>query len=171
MALPVIVWTQGTAQPSTPARPATPAPTATAGAKTAGTPAAAAAPGAAVAGEQAQEPYSYSPDGRRDPFISLVARGIDNTGSGKHADGLGNIETNELLLRGVMQSKGAYFALVQSPDGKTYTAHVNDHLADGVIRSITPQGMVIMQEVNDPLSLIKQREVRKGLRASDDVKQ
>jgi hypothetical protein len=69
-----------------------------------------------------------------------------------------------------MNSKGTYLALVSGPDGKTYTAHVNDRLMDGTIRSITPQGVVIVQEVNDPLSLIKQREVRKGLRTAEDGK-
>jgi hypothetical protein len=61
-------------------------------------------------------------------------------------------------------------ALVAGPDGKTYTAHANDRLLDGIIRTVTPQGLVIMQEVNDPLSLVKQREVRKGLRAAEDGK-
>ena len=36
---------------------------------------------------------------------------------------------------------------------------------DGTIRAITNQAVVLMQEVNDPLSLEKQREVRKSLRA------
>ena len=74
-------------------------------------------------------------------------------------------------VEGVLLSRGTYIALVQAPDGKTFTAHVNDKLVDGTVRSITPQGLVIMQEVNDPLSLIKQKEVRKGLRTSDDGKQ
>ena len=74
------------------------------------------------------------------------------------------------MLRGVMQSRNSYVALVSGPDGKTYPAHVNDRLLDGVIRSVTPQGIVIMQEVNDPLSLVKQREVRKGLRTAEDGK-
>ena len=83
---------------------------------------------------------------------------------------MGGLATADLMVRGVLQSRDAYVALVQGADGKTFTAHVNDRLADGTIRSITPQGVVIAQEVNDPLSLIKVKEVRKGLRA-DDVKQ
>jgi Tfp pilus assembly protein PilP len=119
----------------------------------------------------AAEPYSYNPDGRRDPFVSLVARGMQPDATGKRAEGLGGLTTAEMMLTGVLQSRGAYVALVKAPDGKTFTAHVNDHVADGTIRSINPQGMVIMQEVNDPLSLVKVKEVRKGLRASDDGKQ
>jgi hypothetical protein len=117
----------------------------------------------------ALEPYTYDPEGRRDPFVSLLSRGME-PGSGVRTSGLGGMTTSELILRGVLQSRGAYVAIVAGPDGKTYRAHVNDRLLDGVIRSVTPQGIVIMQEVNDPLSLVKQREVRKGLRTAENGK-
>jgi hypothetical protein len=47
---------------------------------------------------------------------------------------------------------------------------VNDRLLDGSVRAITSDTLVLMQDVNDPLSLTKQREVRKTLRAAVDVK-
>jgi Tfp pilus assembly protein PilP len=114
-------------------------------------------------------PYTYDPDGRRDPFVSLLSRGAE-AAVGMKVAGLSGMATADLMVRGVMQSRGAYVAIVAGPDGKTYRAHVNDRLLDGVIRSVTPQGIVIMQEVNDPLSLVKQREVRKGLRTAEDGK-
>jgi type IV pilus assembly protein PilP len=117
----------------------------------------------------APEAYAYDPAGRRDPFVSLLSRGIEPV-NGKRLTGLAGLTTGELMLRGVLQSRNSYVALVSGPDGKTYSAHVNDRLLDGVIRSVTPQGIVIMQEVNDPLSLVKQREVRKGLRTAEDGK-
>ena len=43
--------------------------------------------------------------------------------------------------------------------------------ADGVIKAVTIQGLVIVQEVNDPLSLVKQLEVTKRLRSLEDAKQ
>ena len=152
--------------------PAAQTPAAAQPAKTASTPAPTPAPGAtpgAAAAAPAPEPYTYNPEGRRDPFVSLVLRGVE-AGPMKHGDGLGNLSTAELVVRGVLNSKGAYIALVSGPDGKTFPARVNDRIMDGTIRSINPQGLVIVQEVNDPLSLIKQREVRKGLRASEDGK-
>ncbi len=161
-----------------PAKPA-PAPSAPAGATAPAAPATGApgtpaqgapAPGApAPNAPPAPESYTYNPEGRRDPFVSLVARGAEPV-AGKRADGLSALGTNDLMVRGVLLNRGAYIALVSGPEGRTFTAHVNDRLVDGTIRSITPQGLVIMQEVNDPLSLIKQREVRKGLRASEDGK-
>ena len=135
-------------QPATPASPQPPAPATSA---------------------PAPEAYTYDPAGRRDPFVSLLSRGIEPPG-GKKLAGLAGLATADIMLRGVLQSRNSYVALISGPDGKTYSAHANDRLLDGVIRSVTPQGIVIMQEVNDPLSLVKQREVRKGLRTAEDGK-
>jgi len=154
-----VVLAQGTA-PAQPAKPAIPPAT---------TPAPGATTPGAAAAAPAPEPYTYNPEGRRDPFVSLILRGVE-AGPVRHGDGLASLTTMELVVRGVMNSKGAYIALVSGPEGKTFPAHVNDRISDGTIRSISPQGLVIVQEVNDPLSLIKQREVRKGLRASEDGK-
>ena len=127
------------------------------------------APAAAAPVAPAPEAYTYDPAGRRDPFVSLLSRGLEPA-AGKKTTGLGSLTTGEVMLRGVMQSRNSYVALLSGPDGKTYSARANDRLVDGVIRSVTPEGIVIMQEVNDPLSLVKQREVRKGLRTAEDVK-
>ena len=136
-------------------------------------PPAATQPAAAAADAGAQPPaadaYSYDPAGRRDPFVSLLTRGTDAV-PGRKTAGLSGLATSDLMLRGVLQSRSSYVALVSAPDGKTYAARANDRLLDGVIRSVTPQGLVIMQDVNDPLSLVKQREVRKGLRTAEDAK-
>ena len=137
---------------------------------TAATPPAAAVESAKPAEALVAEPYTYSQEGRRDPFVSLVSRGTDSSSARSTTAGLGGIATAELVLRGVMLSRGAYVAFISGPDGKTHRAHVNDRVADGVIRTVTPSGIVIMQEVNDPLSLVKQREVRKGLRTAEDGK-
>jgi Tfp pilus assembly protein PilP len=125
-------------------------------------------PAAPVAAAPA-EPYTYDPAGRRDPFVSLLSRGIESA-VGVNTSGLGGMATADLMVRGVLQSRGSYVAIVSGPDGKTYRARVNDRLLDGIIRSVTPQGIIVMQEVNDPLSLVKQREVRKGLRTAEDGK-
>jgi len=36
---------------------------------------------------------------------------------------------------------------------------------------VIAQGLIVIQEVNDPLSLVKQREVRKLLRTLEDGKE
>jgi hypothetical protein len=69
-----------------------------------------------------------------------------------------------------MQSRGSLVAMIMGPDNKTYIVHPGDRLLDGTIKSITPQGLIVIQEVNDPLSLVKQREVSKLLRSAEGAK-
>ena len=118
--------------------------------------------------------YQYSPEGRRDPFVSLVNRGTDAGRAGaaasKRPEGVAGLETGSLVVRGIILSRGTWLAMVAGPDGKVFTVRAGDKLFDGVVRSVTAQAVVIFQEVNDPLSLEKQREVRKFLRGGEEVK-
>jgi Tfp pilus assembly protein PilP len=75
-----------------------------------------------------------------------------------------------VTLKGTLASQGSYVAIVQGSDNKTYIVKAGDKLLDGTIRAITPDGMVITQQVTDPLSLEKTREVRKVLRQTDEGK-
>ena len=84
--------------------------------------------------------------------------------------GLGGLGTSEVSLRGVLTSEGAFVGILQGADSKNYIVRVGDRLSDGTIRSITRDSMVILQQVNDPLSLEKQREVRKLLRQTEEAK-
>jgi Tfp pilus assembly protein PilP len=114
--------------------------------------------------------FEYTPEGRRDPFISLVNKGSSNMSKSNPAAGVPGMMTAELTVRGILLKSGAYVAMVSGPDGKVFTVRAGDKLADGVIRAITANSVVILQEVNDPLSLEKQREVRKFLRSGEEVK-
>jgi Tfp pilus assembly protein PilP len=116
--------------------------------------------------------YSYQPDGRRDPFVSLVGVGSDPRAAvSRKTDGPAGMTVAEISVRGIMQSRGLLVAMVQGPDNKTYIVHQGDKLLDGTIKAITPQGLIVIQEVNDPLSLVKQREIRKLLRSLEDAKE
>jgi type IV pilus assembly protein PilP len=123
--------------------------------------------------ESAAEPqgYTYSPEGRRDPFVSLLRRGVDSrANSGPRAGGIAGLGVAEVSLRGTVASQGAFVGIVQGVDSKNYIVRVGDKLSDGTIRSITADSMVISQQVNDPLSLEKQRDVRKLLRQTEEAK-
>lgn len=124
-----------------------------------------------AAGVQQQPPeksgpgYTYDPAGRRDPFVSLLGRGGDlPSTTGSRPAGLAGLLINELSLKGVLKSgKGVFIALLQSPDNHTYVVHPGDKVLDGVVKTITQDAIVFSQDVNDPLSLVKQREVRKTI--------
>jgi type IV pilus assembly protein PilP len=121
---------------------------------------------------QPPDPYSYNPEGRRDPFLSLLGAGAERGGpQAKRGDGVAAMTVAEISVRGILQSRGMLIAMVQGPDNKTYMLRQGDRLADGAVQAVTAEGLVIMQEVNDPLSLVKQRVVRKPLRSLEDVKQ
>lgn len=118
-----------------------------------------------------QDAYSYRAEGRRDPFVSLVNRGIDGKKDKLPPEGLRGMFASDLVLKGILQSRGGFLAIVQGPDAKRpYIVRTNDRLADGVVRAITADSLLILQEVNDPLSLTKQREIRKTLRVVEEVK-
>jgi len=114
--------------------------------------------------------YSYDPAGRRDPFVSLVNRGIDLRGTSTRPEGLAGLQIDELTVKGIILSRGAYVAIVQGPDEKTHVARSGDKLFDGVVKAVTPDAVVFVQQVTDPLSLVKQREVRKPLRPVEEGK-
>jgi type IV pilus assembly protein PilP len=122
-------------------------------------------------GAPAPEVYSYNPEGRRDPFVSLLSRGADATLNRETRpvgrEGLG---ISEISVRGIVRSRNSLVAMVQGPDNKTYIIHTGDKMLDGVVKAITTDSVVFAQDVNDPLSLVKQREVRKMLRGPEEGK-
>jgi type IV pilus assembly protein PilP len=117
--------------------------------------------------------FVYNPEGRRDPFVSLVKRATEaraRQGKQPAAGGISGFLVSELTLKGIMLSRGDHVALVSGPDAKTYLVRANDRLLDGTVRAITADTLVCLQDVNDPLSLTKQREVRMTLRAVAEAK-
>jgi type IV pilus assembly protein PilP len=129
----------------------------------------AAAPAPARPAEQMESPagYTYNPEGRRDPFVSLVGRGNDSKQGGDRAAGIPGLLVSEVTVKGVIRGRSGYIAMIQSPDNKTYIVRSGDRLSDGTVKTITPDGVVFSQDVNDPLSLVKHREVPKKVRGSE----
>ena len=111
--------------------------------------------------------YSYNPDGRRDPFVRLVGRGNDPKQSGDRAAGLPGLLVGEVTVKGVIRGRDGYIAMIQAPDNKTYIVRSGDRLLDGSVKTITQDGVVFSQDVSDPLSLVKHREVPKRVRGSE----
>jgi Tfp pilus assembly protein PilP len=146
------------------ARAQSPAPAAPAPSQSAPAPAAPAQPELPAA-------YTYEANGRRDPFLGVSPGAPETRALLRRGEGAAAYAVGEISVRGIMQSRGLLVAMVQGPDKKTLIVHAGDKLADGVVKSIIPQGLVIVQNITDPLSAQKQREVRKMLRSLEDTKE
>ena len=133
-----------------------------------------AAPAASPAPAPAPAPrigsaYTYDASGRRDPFLALDHASDPRATAGK-TNGLAGLMINEATVKGVVKSRGRMLAMVQAPDNKTYIVKATDRLLDGEVRAVTAEAVVFVQNVNDPLSPVRQREIRKPLRIVEEGK-
>jgi Tfp pilus assembly protein PilP len=111
--------------------------------------------------------FSYAIEARRDPFVSLINRGTETKPTQSKVarpEGIAGVLVDEVAVRGIVQTRDAWVAMIAAPNGRTYTVRPGDRLMDGNVHSITGQSVVLTQEVKDPLSLEKRREVSKPLR-------
>ena len=130
--------------------------------------------------EPAPGGYTYNPQGRRDPFISLVKPVGPQGLKGARPAGIPGFLIQEVALKGVVKTAGGgmgvaqgagYIAILQGTDGKSYFVNVGQRLFDGVIVSIDATSVSFRQEVTDPLSPVRTRDVRKTLYPSEEARQ
>ncbi len=112
--------------------------------------------------------YTYDPGDRRDPFVSLLGRGSDPRSSANRPTGLAGVLIAEAVVTGIVRGTSGYTAFLRAPDNRTYIIKGGERLMDGTVKSITEGVVVFSQDVNDPLSLVKQREIRKTARPSGE---
>jgi Tfp pilus assembly protein PilP len=160
-------------------QPAAPAP--------AGAAPAEAAPGAAPA--DANRPpldveletggYAYNSGGRRDPFVSLQRPVAADRGPKTRKPGMEGFLIQEIALKGIVRTTGTglgvagkagHIAMFLGADGKSYFVTTGQRLYDGVITAVDATSVTFRQEVTDPLSPVKTREVRKSLYASEEAR-
>jgi Tfp pilus assembly protein PilP len=109
------------------------------------------------------EQYHYDPQGRRDPFQSLIGP-APKLQPGQRPPGPPGFLIDEIKLQGIVKTKQqGLIAMVNGPDNKGYLIRVGDKVLDGEIIRITPSSVVFRQEVNDPTRIERFREVVKDL--------
>ena len=129
-------------------------------------PAAPATPGAPQ--PAATQSYSYDPAGRRDPFVSLLRRGGDPRSAANRPAGVPGLMIAEVTVKGIVKDRSGFIAMIQGTDNKqTYIVRTGEKLMDGTVKAITADGVVFSQDVNDPLSMVKQKEIRKAVRSAE----
>ena len=114
-----------------------------------------------------QAPYAYDPQARRDPFVSLLARGSDTRGASTRAAGLPGVLIAEASVKGIVRDRSGFIAMIQGTGTKTFIVRAGEKLMDGSVKAIAADSVVFLQDVNDPLSMVKQKEVRKPVRSAD----
>jgi Tfp pilus assembly protein PilP len=113
--------------------------------------------------------YVYASQGRRDPFVSLL-RPVSETGRRKGV-GMESFLIQEVALKGIVKDKTGYVAMLLGVDGKSYFVKVGQRLFDGVITAIDAATVTFRQEVTDPLSSVRSRDVKKTLYPSEEGRQ
>lgn len=106
--------------------------------------------------------YRYDPQGRRDPFRSLIGP-TPKLEPGQRPAGVPGFLIDEVKLQGIFKTRQGLTAMINGPDNKGYTIRVGDKVLDGEVIRITPSSVVFRQEVNDPTRIERYREVVKDL--------
>jgi Tfp pilus assembly protein PilP len=115
--------------------------------------------------------YTYSPQGRRDPFVSLLKPVSADQGARTRRPGMEGFLIQEVALKGIVRTPKGFTAMLLGTDGKSYFVNVGQRLFDGVIVSIDATTVTLRQEVSDPLSTVKSRDVRKTLYPTEEARQ
>jgi len=110
----------------------------------------------------APDSYHYDPQGRRDPFQSLIGP-APKLQPGQRPVGVPGFLIDEIKLQGVVKTRQGLVAMINGPDNKGYLIRVGDKVLDGEVIRITPSSVTFRQEVNDPTRIERFREVVKEL--------
>ncbi len=107
------------------------------------------------------QPYSYNPEGRRDPFKNLMAgRDVkEKTG----AEGLMELSVADMTLIGIIKYRGKLSAIVTGPQGFPFNMKVGDAFADGYVLSIGENQVVFRQTKERGLPLMRPRDIVKEI--------
>lgn len=97
--------------------------------------------------------YTYDPQGRRDPFRSLIGR----TRTAGDGTGISTYLIEEIDVQGVVRTRDGYIAMVTGPENQGYSLRVGDKVFDGEVVRITPTSVVFRQETREVVRELTQR--------------
>ena len=110
------------------------------------------------------ENYTYDPEGRPDPFKSILIAGIPK--DLQLIPPLQQREVTEMKVIGIVWGGLGQSAMLQTPDGKGYTVTVGTRIGpnNGVVKKITARDVVVEERYRDFFGENKTREVVLELR-------
>ncbi len=115
--------------------------------------------------------YTYNPQGRRDPFVSLIRPVSAEESKRAKKPGPEGFLIQEVALKGVVKTPEGYTAMVLGPDGKSYFVKLGQRFYDGAVTALDGSSVTFRQEVADPLSPVRMREVKKSLYTTEEARQ
>lgn len=95
--------------------------------------------------------FRYDPEGRRDPFRSIIASSGKSKKMVMSLPPLQRLSLSELRLIGIVWGGFGFGAIVQTPDGKGYTLRKGTRVGinSGIVRRITQEEVVIRETATD----------------------
>jgi Tfp pilus assembly protein PilP len=118
--------------------------------------------------------YTYNPQGRRDPFVSLIRPVVPVVKRGTvDPNRIEGLLIQEVALKGIVKlpERQGFVAMLLGPADRNHFCKVGQRLYDGQIIGIDATTVTFRQDVTDPLSTVKTREVKKSLYASEEARQ
>lgn len=117
--------------------------------------------------------YVYLPEGRRDPFQTLL-RDATGTETGKKSDEINlpplqRVTVAELTVIGIVWGGFGYTAMLQTPDGRGYTVQRGARIGNnnGVVSAITEKAVIVEERFTDIYGKKQVREYAKPLHVKE----
>ncbi len=117
--------------------------------------------------------YLYLPEGRRDPFLSMLRDATGADGAKKtdeiNLPPLQRLTVAELTVIGIVWGGFGYTAMVQTPDGRGYTVQRGSRIGNnnGVVSAITEKAVIVEERFTDIYGKKQVREYAKPLHAKE----
>ena len=111
----------------------------------------------------------YDDGGRRDPFLTLITAKRAATSPTRTGVGLAGLSVTDVVVTGIVRGGKVGVAILQGPDGKSFTAKAQDRLEDAVIKAIEADTVVFIAQVADAAGVAHPKEVRKSIRVVTGV--
>ncbi len=106
--------------------------------------------------EEATAGVLYNPEGKRDPFRSLVKVEQEKAAPDPNLPPLQRTELREIRLTGIAWGDFGYEALMQTPDGRGYGAKVGTRIGtnNGIVSRITSKALTVEERSTDILGKV-----------------
>jgi len=118
--------------------------------------------------------YVYLPEGRRDPFQSILREA--GSEAAKKTDEvnlppLQRVTVAELTVIGIVWGGFGYMAMVQTPDGNGYAVQRGARIGNnnGIVSAITEKAIIVEERMTDIYGKKQVREYAKPLHAKESL--